>query len=242
MVYKIKVAKKMKPQEEIIARPSGLTAFLKENLKGILIVGGIIAILFIGVPVFRFYVGYIDRKAAALEFMAYSYYHGSPSLKDMSVEDRLKKALEIYQEILDKYPRSKAAPLAKYYIGNCYLELKEIDKALDTYWGFVDNYSKRGAKLLPLVYQRMGYAYILKGNKDKAIEAFNKILSLPEASNNDQALYELGNIYERSGDKAKALEYFDRIAKEFPESPLASEVQPKIKELSPTTKQEEIKK
>ena len=237
MVYKIKVAKKAKPQEEVIAKPSTVLSFLKENLRVVLIVGVITVILLVGVPAFRFYVGYIDRKAATLEFIAYSYYYGSPSLKEMSVEDRLKKALEKYQEIIDKYPRSKVAPLAKYYMGNCYLELKETDKALDTYWGFVDSYSKKGAKLLPLVYQRIGYANILKGDDNKAIEAFNKILSLPEANNKDQALYELGSIYERSGDKTKALEHYEKITKEYPDSPFASEAQPKIKELSPTPKQ-----
>ena len=85
--------------------------------------------------------------------------------------------------------------------------------------------------MLGLVYQRLGYAYLLHGDRDQAVTAFLAVLDVPGALNKDHALFELGKMEEAQSRPEGALAHYQELMKSYPNSPLASEATVRIKAL-----------
>ena len=229
MPYKIKVNSKrqLKEPDEYVSTVEGIVSYVKDNLRvlGILISISLVAAIAYGAFIIKERTD--DAKAVKLEYDASRYYFGSgPEKKGQD----LKKAIDIYQKISADYKRSSSAPIALYYMGNAHLDLKEYDAAINAYKGFTERYPDK-KDLVSLVYQRLGYAYLAKGDDKDAVESFNKAAGLELAKNRDQSLYESGRILEKMGQKDDALKKYKEIVTSFPSSPYSSEAQVKIKGL-----------
>jgi tetratricopeptide (TPR) repeat protein len=85
--------------------------------------------------------------------------------------------------------------------------------------------------LLSLVYQRLGYAYLLKGNAEQAGNAFSAVLDMPNALNKDQVLFELGKLEESQSRPEGALARYQELMKTYPNSPFTGEAAVRTKAL-----------
>jgi tetratricopeptide (TPR) repeat protein len=85
--------------------------------------------------------------------------------------------------------------------------------------------------MLGLVYQRLGYAYLLQGARDQATSSFSAVLDIPGALNKDQVLFELGKLEETLSRPEGALARYQELMKAYPNSPFASEAAVRIKAL-----------
>jgi tetratricopeptide (TPR) repeat protein len=85
--------------------------------------------------------------------------------------------------------------------------------------------------LLSLIYQRLGYAYLLKGDAEQARKAFSFVLEMPEALNKDQVLFELGKIEESQSRPEGALARYQDLMKAYPNSPFTGEAAVRTKVL-----------
>jgi outer membrane protein assembly factor BamD (BamD/ComL family) len=170
-----------------------------------------------------------DREAALLEYQASKEIFGEP-LTEESRASKHQNAVELYQELLSKYPRSSNAPFALYQLGNSYVELKQYDKAVSAYQDFIARYSGHQT-LLPAVYLRLGYAHLLMGDAEAALKDFDRVVQYPNAWNKDQAYYEAGRVYEKLGDKIAAIEKYEGLIKESPRSAWTREAQTRLKVL-----------
>ncbi len=153
---------------------------------------------------------------------------------DKAAEEAYRKGISLYQDLINQYPRSRIASVAQYQIANSYAAMKEYDKAITAYQGFIDRY-RSDHELLPLVYQRLGYTFLQAGKIPEAEKVFEQVVQLSGAKNRDQAIFELGQIYEKLGKTDVAVLKYQEIAKEFPASPFASEAQARIKSLGGET-------
>jgi TolA-binding protein len=173
-----------------------------------------------------------NREAESLGYEALRYYHGAlpGGQKDAKAETDYQKALERYQEIVAKYPRSPSAVMAQYYIGNIYFELKNYDEAAKAYRKFIENYPGN-RDLTALVYQRLGYTAEMQGKTQEALDSFKKIVEMKGMKNQDQALFEIGRLYEKMGQQNVAIEQYKTIVKDYTKSPLAIEARVRIKNL-----------
>ena len=176
-----------------------------------------------------------EEWAAVLELEAADFYHrsavprsgeGVPSLRD----DNLRFAIEGYQKVVEEYPRTRSAAVSQYYIGNSYLELGDYDQAILAYEEFLRRYSDRPF-LLSLARQRLASAFVGQGNVEAAQESLKGILSLQIAYNRDRALFDLGELSESQGKKEAAIESYQRILQDHPNSILAAESQIKLRGL-----------
>lgn len=79
-------------------------------------------------------------------------------------------ALEKYKEIIDKYPGTDAANLARYSMGIIYYKLNEMDNAVKSYEEFLSK--ARSNELVALAYSGLGYCYEAKGDFAKAGKYF----------------------------------------------------------------------
>ena len=85
--------------------------------------------------------------------------------------------------------------------------------------------------LLGLVQQRLGYAYLLKGDRDQAAKAYSAVLDIPGSLNRDHALFELGRLEESLSRPEGALAHYQDLMKNYPNSPLANEAAVRVKVL-----------
>lgn len=223
VIKKKPVKKKSASEEEVKSAARDALEKIRARQKQVLIgAAGIAAVALIIVVAFL-YSSSAANRARALELEAARYYSGEAGGENMSDEERLNKALDLYRKSYE----AKASPTALYYLGNCYYQLKDYDKAIAQYKAAADRYSGNTI-LLPLVYQKLAAAYF---KSDRSEEALNTLASLERFDNGtfrDTALILQARYYDRSGSSDKALEKYRTIASDFPFSPWASEAMSKL--------------
>jgi tetratricopeptide (TPR) repeat protein len=85
--------------------------------------------------------------------------------------------------------------------------------------------------LLGLVQQKLGYAYLLKGDRDQAAKAYSTVLEIPGSLNRDHALFELARLEESQSRPEGALAHYQDLMKNYPNSPFSSEAAIRVKAL-----------
>lgn len=232
MSYRIKVDPKDTLADEAHLR-SGVehaAAVLRQHQRqisiGFLIV--LIVVMAIGVVV------WLDRQnaeqAMALEQQGTRLYLDRPADQPTKADENLKKAIAFYHQSFDQYPRGPTAPLTLYHLANALVQINDLDGAINAYQKFLSMYSEHKA-LLSLVYQRLGYAYLLRGNAEQASKAFSVVLEMTEALNKDQVLFELGKIEESQSHPEGALARYQELIKTYPNSPFTGEATVRTKAL-----------
>jgi tetratricopeptide (TPR) repeat protein len=231
MSYRIKLPPKNQPPDAQLR--SGIEhAFdvLHEYRRGISVGVGVLLVAVVALLA----VGWYDHRnaQAALELarQATRLYLDRPADQPAKADDNLKKAVELYRQIVDQYPHTPVTPLALYHLGNAQVQFNDIGGAIETYQRYIARYGTNKT-LLGLVYQRLGYAYLLKGDHEQASKAFSAALEVPDALNKDHALFELGKLEETQSRPEGALARYQELAKNYPNSPFTSEAVVRMKAL-----------
>ena len=128
--------------------------------------------------------------------------------KEMAKPDRdrteAKSAEEEFQTFLAKYPKDPLAPKAQQHLRDVQEVLAEGDF-------------------------RIGYYYYLKGDRRASAGRLLAITKrYPLYSRSDEALWMLGDIFEKSEKKEVASIYYSRIVKEYPLSPRVGDAKGKL--------------
>lgn len=228
-----RVAKKKgidKP-EELLGFYEKTVDYIRRKKRPFLLTSGILLVLILTSATIFFLNIYYNNKASALEYEAFKYYAvDNPYIKiQMPQEERYRKALTLYQEIVSKYPRTKKAHIALYELGNCYFQLNNYNEAERAYNLFIERYPREKG-ILPLVYQKLGYLYKIKGDKEKALTIFEKITGLDNGLK-DLAYIEIGRIHEEERKLGEALKDYENVVNRFPSSPWFSEAKRKVEDL-----------
>lgn len=121
-----------------------------------------------------------------------------------------------FKEILDKYGRTGAGKAALVHYGDISFKLKKYDEAIATFGKALDAFDDPGFKSLML--SSLAYAYEGKGDIEKSISYFEMIVNAKSSVMMDQALFNLGRLYEKAGKAEKGKEAYSRLVKEFPDS------------------------
>jgi len=240
MAYKIRVAtrkEQLKKPDEFIGAIDRLGEFLRERST---LIGSILTVAVVSGAVFAGYWYYQERqksRAADLEFQGWEYYRqessGDAKNPPPSKEETYKKSIEEYQKVLQEYPGTPSAEMARYYIGNANMELKDYDAAIASYRGLTEKGSKNDI-LLGLTFQRIGEAYLQKKDLDAARPAFEAVTGLAGAINKDQADLALGRLDETAGQKEEAIKRYQEIVERYPDSMFMSEAQARLTALGVT--------
>lgn len=169
----------------------------------------------------------------------YDYAMGFYKEKDL---DEATKQLEI---LMQKYPDSPIASEAVYRLGTIYEEKADYLKAFETYKRLVESYpnSERFKEVIEREF-RIGNLF-LSGKKakfmgleilpslPKAAEVFNHITkNAPYSDYGDQAQFYLGIAYKRQGRFTQAVESFQGLIDQYPQSELVDKARFEIAEVS----------
>lgn len=187
-----------------------------------LILGGVffIALVF---TVLGLYVYNIKQKndARELETEAYRYYFNLVRNSNLSQEQRFIKAAELFYEA---YKKNKNVTYLL-NAGYAYDMAGQRDKAIETL-ATVENSGDINFSNMAKI--RAAMIYLKSNQKSQAVKKLNEVIEGKSVVLKDFALFELGNI-SLSENKEEAHKYFDRLVRDFPQSPF-SEMARKILE------------
>ena len=186
--------------------------FIEDNQKIITyIVGAIILIAAGYLALTKFIVQPRESDAQSQMFMAENYFEKDSFNLALNGDGNYLGFLDI----IDEYGMTKSARLARYYAGISYLRLGEYEDAI-TYLG---KFKTKDMLLGPVKEGSMGDAYLQLGEQDKALRHYTRAADL---SDNEFTapiyLMKAGNLLEMQGNYPTALEIYNRLKNQYPES------------------------
>ena len=185
--------------------------YLEENYKTLLIGLSVIVIL-VGLGwLGKIYLNKRNDEAQSQMYQAERYLE----------QDSLKLALNGdgnylgFLDIVRDYKFTRAANLAKYCAGICYLHLGNYNEAID----FLNKYSKKDKVIGSLAVGAIGDAYVELGNIDKGVAKYIEAADYGKNSfNTPLFLMKAGELYELNGKFTEALKLYEKIENQYPES------------------------
>jgi len=162
----------------------------------------------------------VNKRAYSVEKEAFDYYYNIDLKPPVTDEERYKKSLELFKKRIEIKP----APVAQFYIGNCYFNLGDYDSAIKSFSEFIDTH-RDNEEVLPLVYQKLASAYFKKGKNDETIKTLETLGQFKNGVFKDNALFLLARHYESSGKAEEAIGKYKELIKDFPDSIWVTEVQ-----------------
>jgi len=147
-----------------------------------------------------------EKNAEQIYTAAYMSYSLPDNADDM--KDAYLIAMEIYADLVEKYPDSRAATLSFYNMGNIYFNIGETEKSIEAYKTFLKKSGKNNI-LTALAYYGLGYCYEKNKDYDNALKSFEDsgkgIKGTPFESIN---YANMARIYEKMGEQKNALEFY----------------------------------
>jgi tetratricopeptide (TPR) repeat protein len=244
MPYKIRASKKKEAAPlRIVSRSEQMLDQVRTHPKWIWIGAG--SVLFLGglILMVQLMSHRAEEKAWALEAEASKLFHEPPPLpqpieegkeppKEMDKTERLKKSASLYDEIVEKYPRTNTARISQYESGNVYFELEDYGSAENRYRAFLQKYPAQ-KELSALVHIKMAYLQQKKGDNASALDHFRSAYEMENGKNKDQAGFELGRALEHAGKKEEAVEIYKKLSERFAQSPWTAEASARLIALNP---------
>ncbi len=192
--------------------------YLEENYKTLLITLGVIVVI---VGIFwlgRLFISKRNEEARSQIYQAEKYLE----------MDSLSLALNGdgnylgFLDIADNYKFTKTGNLANYGAGICYLHLGEFQSAID----YLEKYSKKDKVIGSLALGATGDAYVELGDIEKGISKYLEAAGFAEnAFNTPLFLLKAGELYEQTGKYTDALNIYERIKSDYPESTEGSSIE-----------------
>ncbi|MES1242165.1 MAG: tetratricopeptide repeat protein [Acidobacteriota bacterium] len=146
---------------------------------------------------------------------------------------RRTKAKGLFEKLHDDFGSTAAGDIAAVYLGQIALAEGQADRARELWNGFVDEH---GDHLL--AGETRVNLFRLDRNSGKAEDVATKLSAMLDQSEpplpQDVILGELAATQEQLGKKQDAVQTYQRIVDEFPQSPYAREANQKIAELDPS--------
>ncbi len=240
MGYKIKDHSHSSASSEPVVALSSKEQFLffVEEHRG-LVWGGIILILvLIGVLVTVNWLSeQQEEEAWELQGQAQRIYLDRPLDDVEKGKSNIQQASAMFQDIREQYSASPSAKVSSFLLGNSFMEAEKYEEAIKAYTSFIQEHPQDHI-LVGLVQQRLGFAYLLNGDREDAVAAFNAVLGNLKALNKDQVRFELAKLAESDEKTDEAVKHYRQLLQDFPLSPLSTEANLRLKVLAPEESEE----
>ncbi len=184
--------------------------FLAHHRREVYLYSGIVVAIIVAVLGWYLYGLHYESRAGEMYARAYGSYTIEQSGQQNS--ESIKKAIDLYEELVKKYPSSEAAILAFYNLGNLYYSAGDMDQSIAAYRSYLEK-SDKSSMLRGLAYYGLGYCYETKKDYEKALKSFENSEKNTLGTHFKIINYaNTGRIYEKMGNSAKALEYYKKVA------------------------------
>jgi len=154
-----------------------------------------------------------EKASAGAMFRAEDYYR----LDSINLALNGDKVNAGFIKIISRYSGTKAADLASFYAGSCYLKLGDFNNAVKYLKDFKTSASQVQAK----AYGLLGDAYSELNKKDLAVEQYKKAGTYFEEDEiiSPEYLFRAGYLYETMGRNQDAINMYQLIKSKYPASP-----------------------
>jgi len=210
---KKKITRKEIKEDKLVTTYFKATNYLYENKKLILgIIGGIIAVLLIALIIYSNRKESEEMATTTLANIMLAYDEGAYQIAIDGVPNRNLMGLK---QIVEEYGGTHAGELAKFYLANAYYSLKDYDNALK----YFEEYSGGDKLIKASALAGIAAVYEAKGQYKDAAEYYEKAASkMKDDLTTPEYLCGAARNYALAGDKAKALELYEKVKKEYPTS------------------------
>jgi tetratricopeptide (TPR) repeat protein len=216
MAAKKKTRKQLlKEPDEFITFTSKAIAFVTEYQKQISYVICTIvafALIFFG---YRFFQQRAETKAFTLLGQTQAKYD---TLKEKSSETAAyRQVTEAFQSIIKKYGGNAAGKFARLIYANISYDAAQYEKAISLYKQSLSDF-KDDKFVYDMILNNLGYAYQRVEDGQNAASYFEKAASATDSPIREDALFNLGLMYEESGEDAKGRKMLQEILNDYPNS------------------------
>jgi tetratricopeptide (TPR) repeat protein len=223
------VKKDLKEKDQFLTFSTKAIQYASTNKRKIYIFSGIFVFILLMSAGGYFYKQSYEKKAQEMYSIAYNSYQ---TANDKADKEMYTKAVDLYHELIKKYPRSRAASVSYYNMGNLYFKLGEIDKSIDAYNEFLQTSSKDNV-LTMFAYYGLGYCYEAQKKYDNALKSFGNI-----GSHNKGTFYlamnynNMARVFEEMNQYDKAQEYYEKALKQTTDPVMERLIKRKMSTLS----------
>jgi tetratricopeptide (TPR) repeat protein len=198
-------------------------AFAKKYQQQIIMAAMAVFIAAVAVTGMVYYQRHAEEKAAEMLGKAISNYNSlvrkDPKIVNPKEPSAVEydKAQKMFQEIIDKYGSTGSGKAALLNYADLSYRAKKYDDAIKYYEKALEHFGDQAA-FKNLILNGLAYSYEAKEDTENAAKYFNMIVSDENAVMKDQALFNLGRMYEKLGKKEQQSEVYKRIVAEYPNS------------------------
>ncbi|MBN8856537.1 MAG: hypothetical protein BGO55_17220 [Sphingobacteriales bacterium 50-39] len=127
-----------------------------------------------------------------------------------------------FLKVISKYSGTKAANLANFYAGSCYLKLGDFNNAVK----YLKEFSSPVKQLQIRAYGLLGDAYSELNKKEEALEQYKKAGTYYEKDEvfSPEYLFRCGALYETMGRTQDAIAMYKIIKDKYPSTPRGAEI------------------
>jgi tetratricopeptide (TPR) repeat protein len=181
-----------------------------------------IALIFFG---YRFFAQRAESKAFSILGQTQSQYE---TLKGTSsAGEAYSQVSEAFQSIIKKYGTNAGGKLARVIYANICYEAEQYEKAIALYKQSLSDF-KDDKIVYYLILNSLGYAYQQVDDPQNAVTYFEKAASANDSQISEEALFNLGLMYEKLGEADKSQQTLQKILTDHPNSIYYNMVEEKL--------------
>lgn len=201
------------PVNEIDETIKVSTSFIEKNFKTLAAaIGGVLAVIIIALVVNQYYIQ--PKKADAADNIAVA--------QQLFIAGNYEQALNGdgtnpgFLQVIDQYGSTPSGNIARLYAGLCYAHTDKAEEAVK----FLEDYDLCDDQMVSnAALAALGNCYAQLGQNEKAASTLLKAAKRANSTTLSPLFYlQAGQIYESLGNKDKALECYETIKNEYPQS------------------------
>lgn len=233
---KEKVARKklLKEPDEFITTSARMMAFLRRYSRWAASLGVLLVLVGLGIWGWRQYQERRERQGMELQAQAHQVYRNAMEQTDETAKKELMaKAVDRFQKVIQQYQGTMASWMARIYRGHACYALGRYEEAIHDYESaMAEAPSRDSEEMKALALQGLGYAWMAKGDLDKAMTCFQGLKESGGTTFQRTAQWNIARCYERQGKNLEALEVYKEIERSFPAGYFGYLAKAKVMELS----------
>jgi len=216
MAKKLTRKELLKGTDEFLTLSNRTAIFFNAHLRGLKYFGIAVAVILVGYLAVYGYMRHINKSGQEVYNMAYDTL--TDNLGPDETSEKLKKAEELFERVIDEYGMSKAARLALPQVGH----VKFVEKKYDDAILFFDKFAAEVSgdrEYETLSSMALAGCYEAKGDLKKAIFILSPIVEAPDNLFRETAMLSLERVYRIDNQPEKANEILKKFVQEYKTSP-----------------------